>query len=306
MSDQVSPAQTWFASLSQDEQHRLAPSYIAILQEQLANAHIIQKRLLSALDHFDPSYKDPQRGRSGGSRLKKTCRNCFKLSDASDVYKCNGCYNNWGCIECNTDNKLVIKCPSCHQHVCEECDIHVKLFRKESNWKCSACHYSALIVEECDQKIAKLHEGTITRNQAIVVWKAPQMLGNMVSALIYHILSKKFRDSSHWMVFSGASDVELEANFPEAEDDDAIVICPLYEQSPHTRNLVTEIVNKVFSEKDHNRYTEYIWEHLFDSFIIARTTYKVQDVLEPFLDNDDITEEEWASIDTELLNKVFN
>lgn len=223
----------FFSTLPPDQQLRLFPAYLLVLQQQLSKAHIQHNRLLEALNVFDPINKYYKLPRYENLHSKRTCRNCFMVVEDGHIFQCQGCLQ-FGCIVCNGPERRVRKCETCLVSLCERCDAAV-LFEE-----CSVCFEIESINTEIENR-AKLLENGGTRAQSSIKWMINQQrpLRTPVYSSYERILNREVYERKHpgWQIVFCDNYGDSSKDFPD-ESDHSFIVMPKYQTCPKSTRLV--------------------------------------------------------------------
>lgn len=307
----------WFSLLSIEDQNRLAPSYILLLKQQLAQAEVRHERLMTSLRHYDPEpHPDSISGKMviAGRYKYRTCRNCLQTSLVDEVWSCDGCLQ-WGCIKCNRSDKKVIQCEDCHSCVCEKCDAGIL---DEDLSCCVGCTETSSILRECARRLKQLKKGEITRSQATIKWivggyplNDPEKDGISQNhwILVDRSLCQKRVVTDSWRIFLQGDEDADEKLFEVPEDGCVMVLVPRYHCSPRFVPLVNQLIRKFVPGE---RFSEYL-EVIFNDFrgpYQSRFDITTLEVIRTFINSGDehITEEKLTRVtqeDPEFLQRIF-
>lgn len=303
-----SSEQKWFGSLSKDEQIRLAPSYISVLQQQLAQAEIRFRRAMDCLDYFDQIL-----GRI--KNASRVCRNCLQLSKKEEIWKCLGC-GAWGCVKCNTSTKKVIPCWFCNLNACERCDPSVlQEIPEEETRICFGCVIVTDIINICNSTMTKLQWGEITRSKAVVTYlitghneEDELLTKKYVKEILTTYLNQQ--DYGWFCLDEGDKGGGIE-DFPDVFEDNTFLLIPFYQESPWSKALIKEIADRFALVPDRELFMAELWDTLSLGHNLERITLTVEEFLEPFLvtDHQIITDQKWAEVGAshpEFFEKIFD
>jgi len=278
--------------------------YITLLErfeKQLADAKNREKLLLRAVRYYDGVRE------KWAEYASSCCRGCFKL--VFTPKRCQVCPKwKWKCREC-ASNQQILTCGGCKRNICNECDPTISP-RKEETWTCVSCIWIKDIKKKCAENLELLKAGEITRSQAIVTCcyaRFPRH--DHFISFVYQTLKL-----DEWFVFLGDQDGELEADFPEAEDQYDLVITPAYSVSPKSIELAKLVAQKFFPDDpkaDDLRSDGPSWNIMLDnmsneSYEMGRKTYSVKELVRLWVDCGDMSKEEEEAIDPELLARIFD
>lgn len=298
----------YFSTLTSDEQHRLAPAYILLLKQQLAQAEIRHQKLLKALNRFDPEggvYGYPNLHEFNKKMNKlTTCRNCFIVSPKDKVYFCCWC-DQAGCEKCNSETKKVVKCSRCENNVCEKCDAGILFYHDEimpytksgknvivKRYECSVCSEVEKISQELETRLEKLQKGEITRSQAVLTWVigGPPITNpkepTFSQCMVYNTLDHEIHES--WAIFEPGHEDETYQDFPDSLSY-SFIFLPKYSVSPKSRHLVTTIIFLFFDDDEDQQilYAQRIYEMLDFEGQLSRKSLTAGDIISIFLETED-------------------
>jgi len=105
-----------------------------------------------------------------------------------------------------------------------------------------------------------------------------------------------------WRIFPGY-DKDLNKDFPEADQEYDFVLIPGYDLSDETLKLLTQLAKKLFPE-DWKLGRSGFYDVLHESYNVARVSLTVRELLEPYLNMEEIAEETFATLSDDLLNQI--
>lgn len=292
----------WFSTLSKEQQIRYAPSYISLLQEQLAQGNLKYQKLWSQIAIFEKVNRD------GQIRYyrQKVCRNCLEISSETEVFECGMC-GTQGCHRCNTERKRILQCIHCNLFFCEKCDGGFFIFPDGRYY--ATFPRSNAIFDAIKEKTEKLTKSEITRKEAIILWSIKDVPGleklpffqKHSSKCVSHILDSSIQ-FLEWCCCS-FDEVELLKDFSElggATKKKSYMLIPRHHVSPNYITLVDDIYN-LFSGCDDNTSLEdtsseeysktveiysSLHQRLYTKSNSFRTTLTVGELLEPYFSED--------------------